>query len=62
MTTRVAIYARVSTVNHGQDVSMQTRELRQFANSRRRAAGRSLVNTSTRASVALRTRGPSSTG
>jgi DNA invertase Pin-like site-specific DNA recombinase len=31
MTTKVAIYARVSTVNHGQDVSMQTRELRQFA-------------------------------
>jgi DNA invertase Pin-like site-specific DNA recombinase len=31
MNTRVAIYARVSTVNHGQDVSMQTRELRQFA-------------------------------
>ena len=28
---RVAIYARVSTTNHGQDVSMQTRELRQFA-------------------------------
>jgi DNA invertase Pin-like site-specific DNA recombinase len=34
MTTRVAIYARVSTVNHGQDVSMQTRELRQFAQAR----------------------------
>jgi hypothetical protein len=31
MTTRVGIYARVSTVNHGQDVSKQTRELRQFA-------------------------------
>jgi DNA invertase Pin-like site-specific DNA recombinase len=31
MTTRVAIYARVSTTGHGQDVSMQTRELRQFA-------------------------------
>jgi DNA invertase Pin-like site-specific DNA recombinase len=31
MTTRVAIYARVSTIGHGQDVSMQTRELRQFA-------------------------------
>ena len=28
---RVAIYARVSTTNHGQDVTMQTRELRQFA-------------------------------
>jgi DNA invertase Pin-like site-specific DNA recombinase len=34
MTTRVAIYARVSTVNHGQDISMQTRELRQFAEAR----------------------------
>jgi hypothetical protein len=34
MTTRVAIYARVSTVNHGQDVGMQTRELRQFAEAR----------------------------
>ena len=34
MTTRVAIYARVSTVNHGQDVSMQTRELSQFAEAR----------------------------
>jgi DNA invertase Pin-like site-specific DNA recombinase len=31
---RVAIYARVSTVNHGQDVSMQTIELRQFAQAR----------------------------
>jgi DNA invertase Pin-like site-specific DNA recombinase len=34
MTTRVAIYARVSTTRHGQDVSMQTRELRQFAEAR----------------------------
>ena len=34
MTIRVAIYARVSTLNHGQDVSMQTRELRQFAEAR----------------------------
>jgi DNA invertase Pin-like site-specific DNA recombinase len=34
MTTRVAIYARVSTINHGQDVTMQTRELRQFAEAR----------------------------
>jgi DNA invertase Pin-like site-specific DNA recombinase len=32
--TRVAIYARVSTVNHGQDVSLQTRELRLFAEAR----------------------------
>jgi DNA invertase Pin-like site-specific DNA recombinase len=29
--TRVAIYARISTTNHGQDVSLQTRELEQFA-------------------------------
>jgi DNA invertase Pin-like site-specific DNA recombinase len=34
MSNRVAIYARVSTTNHGQDVSMQTRELRQFAGAR----------------------------
>ena len=34
MTIRVAIYARVSTTNHGQDVSLQTRELRQFAEAR----------------------------
>ena len=31
MTTQVAIYARVSTTNHGQDVRLQTRELQQFA-------------------------------
>ncbi len=34
MTLRVAIYARVSTTSHGQDASMQTRELRQFAEAR----------------------------
>jgi DNA invertase Pin-like site-specific DNA recombinase len=34
MTARVAIYARVSTINHGQDVGLQTRELRQFAEAR----------------------------
>jgi DNA invertase Pin-like site-specific DNA recombinase len=34
MTTKVAIYARVSTSNHGQDVSIQTRELEQFAQAR----------------------------
>jgi DNA invertase Pin-like site-specific DNA recombinase len=34
MTTRVAIYARVSTTNHGQDVGLQTWELRQFAEAR----------------------------
>jgi DNA invertase Pin-like site-specific DNA recombinase len=28
---RAAIYARVSTTNHGQDVTLQTRELEQFA-------------------------------
>jgi DNA invertase Pin-like site-specific DNA recombinase len=31
---RVAIYGRVSTTNHGQDISMQTRELEQFATAR----------------------------
>jgi DNA invertase Pin-like site-specific DNA recombinase len=31
MTSRVAIYARVSTSNHGQDVTVQTRDLEQFA-------------------------------
>lgn len=34
MSARVAIYARVSTVNHGQDVGLQTRELTQFAAAR----------------------------
>src|SRR5690349_23288829 len=34
MSKRVAIYARVSTTNHGQDVGLQTRELRQFAETR----------------------------
>jgi DNA invertase Pin-like site-specific DNA recombinase len=32
--TRVAFYGRVSTTNHGQDVSMQTRDLEQFAKAR----------------------------
>jgi DNA invertase Pin-like site-specific DNA recombinase len=32
--SRAAIYARVSTTNHGQDVSTQTRELRQFVEAR----------------------------
>jgi DNA invertase Pin-like site-specific DNA recombinase len=32
--TRVAIYGRVSTTNHGQDVTLQTRELEQFAQAR----------------------------
>jgi hypothetical protein len=31
---RVAIYGRVSTINHGQDVTTQTRELEQFAQAR----------------------------
>src|SRR5467141_1680733 len=31
---RAAIYARVSTTHHGQDVSLQTRELQQFADAR----------------------------
>jgi DNA invertase Pin-like site-specific DNA recombinase len=34
MSARAAIYARVSTTNHGQDVGMQTLELRQFAEAR----------------------------
>lgn len=32
--TRVAIYARVSTTNHGQDVTLQTRELREYCERR----------------------------
>jgi DNA invertase Pin-like site-specific DNA recombinase len=31
---KVAIYARVSTLNHGQDAGMQTREMRQFTGAR----------------------------
>ena len=31
---RAAIYARISTSNHGQDIGMQTRELRQFCEAR----------------------------
>jgi site-specific DNA recombinase len=31
---RAAIYARVRTTNHGQDVAVQTRELEQFAQAR----------------------------
>src|SRR5208283_3480412 len=31
---RVALYGRVSTLNHGQDVEVQLRELRQFVQSR----------------------------
>jgi DNA invertase Pin-like site-specific DNA recombinase len=34
MTPRVAIYARVSTTNHGQDVTVQTRDLQEFAEAR----------------------------
>jgi DNA invertase Pin-like site-specific DNA recombinase len=32
--TRVALYARISTSNHGQDVTMQTRELREYVGRR----------------------------
>ena len=32
--TRAAIYARISTVNHGQDVTLQTTELQKFAQAR----------------------------
>ena len=39
---RAAIYARVSTTNHGQDVTLQTRELEQFA---QRADGRLRAST-----------------
>src|SRR6202050_5247737 len=31
---KAAIYARVSTINHGQDATLQTRELQQFAQAR----------------------------
>jgi Resolvase, N terminal domain len=31
---RVALYARVSTSNHGQDVTLQTRELKEFIENR----------------------------
>src|SRR6267154_6710027 len=31
---RVAVYARVSTINHGQDAGMQTRELREYCERR----------------------------
>ena len=34
MSSKVAIYARVSTSNHGQNVSLQTREQHQFAEAR----------------------------
>jgi DNA invertase Pin-like site-specific DNA recombinase len=34
MSARVAIYARVSTTNHGQDVGLQTGDLREFAEAR----------------------------
>ena len=39
---KVAIYARVSTANNGQDPTMQTRELREFA---RAGVGTSPVGT-----------------
>jgi DNA invertase Pin-like site-specific DNA recombinase len=31
---RVAIYGRISTANHGQDINLQTRELEQFSQAR----------------------------
>ena len=34
-TKRVALYARVSTLNHGQDPEVQLRELREFCQRRR---------------------------
>jgi DNA invertase Pin-like site-specific DNA recombinase len=34
-TKRVALYARVSTLNHGQDPEVQLRELREFCHRRR---------------------------
>jgi DNA invertase Pin-like site-specific DNA recombinase len=34
MSARVAIYARVSTTNHGQDAGLQTRDMHQFAEAR----------------------------
>src|ERR1039457_3335348 len=34
ITTRVALYARVSTLNHGQDPEVQLRELREFCQRR----------------------------
>jgi DNA invertase Pin-like site-specific DNA recombinase len=34
MTTKVAIYARVSTTTHGQDVTLQTRELHEYCERR----------------------------
>jgi len=34
-TKRVTLYARVSTLNHGQDPEVQLRELREFCQRRR---------------------------
>lgn len=42
---RVAIYARISTTNHGQDVSMQTRELRDYCERRGWAVAGEYVDT-----------------
>jgi len=41
---RVAIYARISTTNHGQDVSMQLRELREYCERRRWKIGAEYVD------------------
>jgi len=45
MSARVAIYARVSTINHGQDAGLQTRELRQFAEARGWTAAGEYIDT-----------------
>src|SRR5258706_15200617 len=41
---RVAIYARVSTANNGQDPEMQTRELREYCERRRWKVTREYVD------------------
>jgi predicted site-specific integrase-resolvase len=56
---RAAIYARVSTASNGQDPSMQTREIREYANG---AAVSLQVNTWTWGSRALRRNVRSSIG
>ncbi len=43
-TFRVAIYARVSTANNGQDPTMQTRELREYCERRRWLVTREYVD------------------
>jgi DNA invertase Pin-like site-specific DNA recombinase len=55
---RAAIYARVSTTNHGQVVTLQTRELEQFAAAR---GGRLRASTSILVSAARKIPGQDST-